>query len=113
VISSTIHSTALGLAVSVTPRRIFTNQLFTINAVAFDATGGVATNYNGAGFVSILKKPAGGKIRGVRVGTFANGSTQLFLKVTKSGTYRFRLTGPDGLIATIRIVIRGRRSSST
>ncbi len=112
VISPPIQSTALGLAAAVTPRRVFVNRLFVINASAFDATGSLATNYNGGFTLSILRKPAGARTIGPRFGALNGGFGQLFLRVNKAGTYLFRLNGPDGLTATIRLVIRGRRSST-
>lgn len=113
VFAPVMNVTALGLAVAVSPapKKLFTGKFFTVSVTAFDATGGVATNYNGLFSISVVKKPAGAKITGPFAGVFNGGFGQLARKVNKAGRYIFRVNGPDGLTATFTITIRGRRSS--
>ena len=112
VLSSNLEVLASTLLASVAPARVLINRAFTINALAIDVTGNVATNYNGFFSLTIVKKPIGARLTGVRFGFFNNGFGQLNnLKVSKAGIYTFRLNGPNGLTRLIRINIRGRRTS--
>jgi autotransporter-associated beta strand protein len=112
VVSSGINVTASFLTVAVTPARVVATKPFVLSLFALDVTGGLATNYAGAFFLKVLRKPAGAVITGPRVGIFNGGIGALRnLKVSKPGPYVFRLFGPGGLYTTIRIVIAGRRAS--
>jgi hypothetical protein len=112
VVSSNIEVLASSLIVATSPARIFTGRLFSVNAVAVDVTGQVATNYNGPFVLTVVKKPVLARITGPRVGNFAGGfGTLAGLKVNKAGKYTFRITGPNGLVRTFQINIRARRLS--
>lgn len=112
VVSPNIEVTASSLIAAYTPAKVFVNRPFTIYALGVDVNGNVAPNYNGPFTLTIVKKPARAIVSGPKFGTFAGGFGQLVgLKVNKAGIYTFRVNGPNGLVRTVQINVRGRRSS--
>jgi hypothetical protein len=113
IISGNLEVLASSLIAAVVPARVLINRFFTINAIGIDVTGNIAPNYNGGFTLTVIKRPFGARITGPRAGFFTNGFGKLNgLKINKAGIYQFRLNGPNGLTQIIRVVIRGRRSSS-
>ncbi|GEM_PF-1047857 len=111
VVSAVLNVTASSLAVAISPAKLFSGKNFTISVTALDATGGVASNYNGAFTITVVKKPSRAKITGPATALFAGGFGQITRQVSVGGIYTFRINGPNGLTATFQLSIRARRKS--
>ena len=108
VVSPLVAVTASSLVAGVS--RVNINKPFTLSSFGVDVTGGIAANYNGAFTLTVVKRPAGGRVLGPKAGVFSGGFAQLAgLKVSRAGTYMLRINGPNGLSFTIRLAVGGRR----